>query len=162
MITYHQGDILQTTAQALVNPVNCAGVMGKGLARQVKQAHPENFQAYQRACRAGKLRPGTILAHRVQAQDPPSELRYILNLPTKRHWKDPSRLEDVRAGIAALVRSAARLELQSVAVPALGAGLGGLDWNLVHQELLQQLQPLDWLQVQVYPPQNQPPRRADR
>ena len=155
MITYQEGDILKSNAQAIVNPVNCVGVMGKGLALQVKQAHPANYAEYRQACKDGALRPGTILTHRLPPQSPDAEPRYILNLPTKRHWKDPSQMEDLRSGIAALVRTAAQLNLKSIAVPAIGAGLGGLDWNLVHQELLQQMLPLDWIEVHIYPPQMQ-------
>jgi O-acetyl-ADP-ribose deacetylase (regulator of RNase III) len=128
MIEIRQGNILKVDAEALVNTVNCVGFMGKGIALQFKQAFPENFTAYQRACKAGEVRPGRMFVFPTSAMFKP---KYIINFPTKRHWRGKSRLEDIRSGLSALVSEVQRLGIQSIAVPPLGCGLGGLDWKVV-------------------------------
>lgn len=128
MIKEAAGNLLEADVEALVNTVNCVGVMGKGIALQFKQAFPENFKAYEKACRAKKVVPGQIFVHETgQIMNP----RFVLNFPTKRHWRGKSRLEDVTAGLEALIEDIERLEIQSVAVPPLGCGHGGLDWATV-------------------------------
>jgi O-acetyl-ADP-ribose deacetylase (regulator of RNase III) len=115
-----QGDIFKQNVSAIVNPVNCVGVMGAGLALAFKQRHPDMFTEYQRVCAAGQLRPGQIHTWEVVPG------RWIVNLPTKDHWRDPSRREYVLAGLQALVAFARDQKLGSIAMPALGCGLGGL------------------------------------
>jgi O-acetyl-ADP-ribose deacetylase (regulator of RNase III) len=130
MIRFHQGqDILQTTAEALVNPVNCVGVMGAGLALQVKRAFPGNFTAYAEACARGDVRLGRVFLHD-RGPDQPGP-RYIVNFPTKAHWQDQSRCPAIRAGLADLVNVVAQKGITSIAVPKLGCGLGGLRWEEV-------------------------------
>jgi len=126
MIRDATGNLLQTDAEALVNTVNCDGFMGKGIALQFKQAWPENFDAYAKACRAKEVRPGHMLVWESGRMVNP---RYIINFPTKRHWREKSRLEDIRNSLRALVEDVQRLDIRSIAVPPLGCGNGGLDWQ---------------------------------
>lgn len=126
MIEYVTGNILHSGADALVNPVNCVGVMGKGLALQFKRAFPENFDSYRASCASGHLVPGKLCVQEYPRDG--ASPRFIVNLPTKRHWKDKSLLEDVKVGLDALVRFVVIEEVKSVAIPPLGCGLGGLAW----------------------------------
>ncbi len=122
-IRYVQGDLLTADVEALVNTVNCVGVMGKGLALQFKKTYPDNFKEYESACKVGEVKPGSML---IVATNRIINPKFIINFPTKRHWKDHSRVEDIRSGLAALVADLKTLEIASVAVPPLGCGLGGL------------------------------------
>jgi O-acetyl-ADP-ribose deacetylase (regulator of RNase III) len=132
MIEHPQGNLLEADAEALVNTVNCVGVMGKGIALQFKQAFPENFRVYERTCRAGEVQPGRMLVVETGRMIAP---RYIINFPTKRHWREGSRLEDIDAGLTALIEEVQRLGIQSIAVPPLGCGNGGLDWSVVRPRI---------------------------
>jgi O-acetyl-ADP-ribose deacetylase (regulator of RNase III) len=122
-----KGDIFRQNVDAIVNPVNCVGTMGNGLAFAFKQRHPKMFAQYAAICARGELRPGKLFCYEVKPG------RWIVNLPTKDNWCDerrnpiPSRPEHVRAGIEALVEFARSESLASIAVPALGCGKGGLD-----------------------------------
>jgi O-acetyl-ADP-ribose deacetylase (regulator of RNase III) len=144
VIVERTGDLLRDDAQALVNPVNTAGVMGKGLALQFKRAYPDNFTAYAKTCAEGRMHPGDILCV-------PVDDRWILNFPTKRHWRSKSRLEDIEAGLDDLVRLLNELDIVSVAVPPLGCGHGGLAWPTVHSLIVAKLGGLD-RDVRLYPP----------
>lgn len=128
MIEIAKGNILEADAEALVNTVNCVGFMGKGIALQFKQAFPANFKAYEAACEAGEVVPGRMFIFDNKRLINP---RYIINFPTKRHWRGKSRIEDIRSGLKALIADVRRLNIQSIAVPPLGCGLGGLDWRRV-------------------------------
>jgi O-acetyl-ADP-ribose deacetylase (regulator of RNase III) len=132
MITFVTGDLLRADADALVNPVNCVGVMGKGLAAQFKRAFPAAFDSYRAACRRGDVVPGRMHIFETGATTAP---RYLVHFPTKRHWRDKSRLGDIEAGLTALVDDVKRLGIRSIAVPPLGCGLGGLDWNDVRPRI---------------------------
>ncbi|MDY0169513.1 MAG: macro domain-containing protein [Thermoguttaceae bacterium] len=149
MIEFQKGDILQANAEALINTVNCVGVMGRGIALQFKKAFPENFDDYEEACKRGEVRPGKMFVVRLsQLQNP----RYIINFPTKRHWKGNSRIEDIEAGLDALLATIRELGVKSIAVPPLGCGLGGLDWRQVRRRIEQTLGGLTEVQVLVYEP----------
>jgi O-acetyl-ADP-ribose deacetylase (regulator of RNase III) len=125
MIEYKKGDIFTEDVEALVNPVNCAGIMGRGVALQFKKAWPENYKAYAEACRKHEVQPGRMFVfENIRFTNP----RYIINFPTKRHWRDPSRMEDIESWPAALVEEIQKRNIQSIAMPAIGAGLGGLPW----------------------------------
>ena len=127
MIRSVRGDLLAADAEALVNTVNTAGVMGKGLALGFKRAFPGNFLAYRAACQRGEVALGSMFVYYVTALgDAP---RLVINFPTKGHWRDPSRLDDVRSGLGSLVDVIARERVRSIAVPPLGCGNGGLDWQ---------------------------------
>ncbi|HMH52887.1 MAG TPA: macro domain-containing protein [Candidatus Acidoferrum sp.] len=123
MVELTLGNLLEAQADALVNTVNCVGVMGKGVALQFKQAFPENFQQYERACRHGEVKPGQMFI--VERLVRP---RFIINFPTKRHWKGKARLADIESGLRALVEDVKRLRIGVIAVPPLGCGNGGLEW----------------------------------
>jgi len=125
MVELGHGDLLQADAEALVNTVNCVGVMGKGIALQFKQAFPENFRRYTQACAAGEVKPGQMF---MVDTGIPGRHRYIVNFPTKRHWRNGSRLEDIESGLRALVEEVQQRDIRSIAIPPLGCGNGGLRW----------------------------------
>ncbi len=133
MIELTKGDLLNAPVEALVDAVNTAGVMGKGIALQFKLAYPEMFRAYQRACKAGEVKLGKMHVFDLGAAG--SKPRWIINFPTKGHWRDASRLSDVEAGLEDLVATIPRLHIRSIAVPPLGCGLGGLNWDDVRPRI---------------------------
>jgi len=159
MIEYKTGDLLAEKADALVNTVNCVGHMGAGIALQFKKAWPENFRAYAAACRDGEVQPGRMFVFETNQLAPP---RYIINFPTKRHWRGRSRLEDIDAGLAALVAEIHRLRIGSVAVPPLGAGLGGLPWEEVRRRIERAMGALADLRVIVFEPRGAPEHSGSR
>lgn len=126
MIDINRGNLLTAEADALVNTVNTVRVMGKGIAAQFKRAYPANFAAYRAACQEGRVRFGEIFVFDSGRLGP---RRYVINFPTKEHWRTRSCLTDIESGMADLVRVVGDLGLASVAVPALGCGNGGLDWR---------------------------------
>lgn len=132
MIEHTTGDILLADAEALVNPVNCVGVMGRGLALQFKQAHPQNFCAYKAAYDRHEVRPGKMFVFATGTHTNPT---HIINFPTKRHGRDKSQLQDIQSGLADLAHLITRQPFRSIAVPPLGSGLGGLEWGLVRAEI---------------------------
>lgn len=153
MILDATGNLLETDAEALVNTVNCDGFMGKGIALQCKQAFPENFRVYQRACRAGEVKPGNMLVFDTARFLNP---KFIINFPTKRHWRGKSKLEDIRDGLVALVKEIQSRDIKSIAVPPLGCGNGGLDWKLVRPLIIEALAPLENVEVHLYAPHGAP------
>ena len=128
MIELRQGDLFKSEAQALVNPVNCVGIAGKGLAKEFKKRWPESYFAYRHYCDLGRLAPGTLFTWTDARRTP--DLR-IIHLPTKRHWRDKSLLEDIELGLFELRSLLISMKIKSVAIPALGCGNGGLDWRNV-------------------------------
>ena len=147
-IEYTTGDLLAADVDALVNPVNCVGAMGKGLALQFKRAYPGNYDAYVKACRRGDVRPGRMFTYETGKEGP----RLVVNFPTKRHWKDSSRIEDIEAGLRGLAWEIATRGIRSVALPAVGCGLGGLDWTEVCERIESTLGGLGAVRVVVYEP----------
>ena len=125
--------MLAANVDAIVNPVNTVGVMGSGLAPAFKNAFPENYVAYRRACDEGAVVPGSMFIVDCAPRTP----RWIINFPIKRHWRDPSRLDDIRAGMADLVAQIRQRGISSVAVPVLREGLGGLDWGELRPLILE-------------------------
>ena len=119
MIRFKTGDILAEDAEALVNTVNCVGVMGRGVALQFKKAFPANFRAYAAACRRLEVRPGRMFLFRTGQLTNP---RYIVNFPTKRHWRGNSRSEDIQAGLNDLADVIRQLDIRSIAIPPLEIG----------------------------------------
>lgn len=136
MLELTKGNLLEAPVEALVNTVNTVGVMGKGIALQFRQAFPENFKVYAAACKRDEVVPGKMLVVPTQRLDNP---KFVINFPTKRHWKGKSRMEDVEAGLRDLVDVIRREKIQSIAVPPLGCGNGGLDWRVVRPGACQQL-----------------------
>ncbi|NGM85847.1 macro domain-containing protein [Parapusillimonas sp. SGNA-6] len=153
MIEYTTGDILKCEADALVNTVNCVGVMGRGIALQFKNVFPDNFKAYEAACKIKEVQPGHMFVFETGQLTPP---RFIVNFPTKRHWRGKSRIEDIESGLVDLVNVIRSRGIRSIAVPPLGAGLGGLDWQQVRQRIEHALANLDDVQVLVYEPSGAP------
>lgn len=149
MFTYKVGDILAEDVEAIVNTVNCVGVMGRGIALQFKKAFPANFSEYAKACKAGDVVPGRMFITRTGELTGP---RYIINFPTKRHWRGKSRMEDIDAGLSALRDEVATRGIKSIAIPPLGSGLGGLEWSTVKPRIEQALHDLSNVQVIVYEP----------
>jgi len=150
MIRFVEGNIFEADTQAIVNPVNCVGVMGKGLAKKFAEFYPDMNEEYKKACEEKKLKPGKLF---VWVIDTYKEVLYIFNLPTKDHWKNPSKMEYIRKGISELIRIMDEHEVHSVAIPALGCGLGGLKWDAVSKEIIRQFQKkAPDKEVWLYPP----------
>lgn len=147
MIKYMDGDIFESSLQTIVNPVNCVGVMGGGLAKEFKARYPKMFLLYKMKCDEGAIVPGALDYHAAPA---PWE-HSILNFPTKMDWKDPSEYSYIRAGLEAFTKQYKELGINSIAFPALGAGLGGLDWHNVQLMMEKYLTPLD-ISIEIYPP----------
>lgn len=157
MIEYTSGDILNSRAEALVNTVNCVGIMGRGIALQFKKAFPDNFTAYASACKEGKIQPGRMFVFDTGRLVPP---RFVINFPTKRHWRGKSRIEDIELGLRHLVEIIRAKNIRSVAVPPLGSGLGGLDWKDVRSRIDAVLSVLPDVHVFVYEPTGGPGHEA--
>lgn len=157
MIELQRGDILKAKADVLVNTVNCVGVMGRGIALQFKKAFPDVFKAYGAACKRGEVEPGRVLVYDLNRFEQP---HYVINVPTKKHWRGKSRMEYVEAGLEALVAEVRRLGAKSVAVPPLGCGLGGLDWNDVRQRIEQAFVALPDVCVLLFEPKGAPSAEA--
>ncbi len=151
------GDILKANAEALVNTVNCVGVMGRGVALQFKNKFPANFRAYKAACDRGEVQPGRMLVYDIGTLSNP---RYIINFPTKRHWKGKSRIEDIESGLIALKTEITSRGITSIALPPLGCGLGGLDWNEVRPLIERALGTIPGLRAIVLEPAGAPTAEA--
>lgn len=153
MIRYVEGDILEARTEALVNTVNSVGVMGRGIALQFKEAFPENFRAYAAACKREEVRPGRMFVFELGEF---SEPRYIINFPTKVHWRGKSRIEYIESGLEALVAEVRERGIRSIAIPPLGAGLGGLAWTEVRPLIDRAMAELPEVDVEVYEPVGAP------
>ena len=149
MITYKTGDIFTETAEALVNTVNCVGVMGRGIALQFKRAFPDNFKAYAARCKRNQVRPGQVFVFETGTIVPP---RYIINFPSKRHWRGKSRIEDIESGLESLVQEIRSRGIRSIAIPPLGSGLGGLDWWSVRTRMEAALGALEEVEIVIFEP----------
>jgi O-acetyl-ADP-ribose deacetylase (regulator of RNase III) len=154
VVTIVKGDIFKSPAQALTNAVNCVGVMGKGMALEFKNRYPQMFSDYKLKCDQGKVKPGQPYLWEDDSVQ-------ILNFPTKRHWRDGSLLEDVEDGLKYLAGSYEQMGLQSIAMPALGCGLGGLKWSEVQPLIVKHLGSIPDLDVYVYEPQGAVAIRSD-
>ncbi len=159
MIEFTTGDILRANTEALVNTVNCVGIMGRGIALQFKNAFPDNFKAYQAACSLGEVQPGRMFVFERQRLGNP---KFIINFPTKRHWRGKSRMEDIDSGLTALVAEIRDRGIRSIAIPPLGSGLGGLNWAEVRTRIETALRGLNDLQVIVFEPNAAPVATTSR
>lgn len=130
MITYLSGDLFQSPAQVLVNTVNTVGVMGKGIALTFKRVYPEMFKSYQDYCERGELKTGCLFLHK-------TPYKWILNFPTKKHWRNPSKLEYIEAGLEVLYRRSSEMGITSIAFPELGCGNGELDFETQVKPLME-------------------------
>ncbi len=151
-IELRTGDILKSGADAIVNTVNCVGIMGRGIALQFKNAYPANFKAYKTACAAEQVQPGRMFVFETGKFTP----RFIINFPTKRHWKGKSRIEDIETGLVALAEEITRLGIKSIAIPPLGAGLGGLNWDDVLPRIKSALRDIPGVDVIIFEPKGPP------
>jgi O-acetyl-ADP-ribose deacetylase (regulator of RNase III) len=154
MIESGSGNLLQSEAEALVNTVNTVGVMGKGIALQFKNAYPANFEAYAAACARGEVVPGKVFVYETGVMG--DAARFILNFPTKRHWRGSSRLEDIDAGLQDLVHVVRDRRIRSVAVPPLGCGNGGLDWHVVEPRIRAAFEAIPDVRVILHAPGGTP------
>ncbi|MEU7608851.1 macro domain-containing protein [Micromonospora sp. NPDC049204] len=150
IITAH-GDLLTADVEALVNAVNTVGVMGKGIALQFKRAYPANYAAYRAACAAQVIKLGQV--HFFDSARP-GPGRYVINFPTKGHWRTSSKVTDVQNGLCDLVRVVREHGISSIAVPALGCGNGGLDWNEINPLIERAFAALPDVRVLMFPPES--------
>ena len=149
-----QGDLLkQDDVDAIVNTVNCVGIMGKGIALQFKNKWPKNFSAYEAACRAGEVRPGKLFVFDAGAYARP---HFIINFPTKDHWRGKSKLAFIRDGLIDLVAQIKRLNIQSVAIPPLGCGNGGLQWEDVRPMIVGAFAAIPDVDARLFEPSGAP------
>ena len=153
MITYKVGDIFKEEADAIVNTVNCVGVMGRGIALQFKKRFPENFKIYEAACKHKEVVPGKMFVHETGSLIGP---KYVINFPTKRHWRGASRMEDIESGLENLVAIITKLNIKSIALPPLGCGLGELNWNEVRARIENTLSTLPDVEIIVFEPKGAP------
>ena len=160
MIEFKTGDILEEEVEALVNTVNCVGVMGRGIALQFKRVFPRNFKEYAARCKRNEVQPGRMLVFETGEMLTP---RYIINFPTKRHWRGKSRIEDIESGLRSLAEEIRSRRIRSIAIPPLGSGLGGLSWSDVRDRLEEALSDLEDVKIVVFEPGGGPAdERANR
>jgi O-acetyl-ADP-ribose deacetylase (regulator of RNase III) len=165
MIEFATGNLMQAPVEALVNTVNTAGVMGRGIALQFKQAYPAMFRAYETACKTDLVKLGKM--HVFDLGGLVGGPHWIINFPTKGHWRTASRMKDIEAGLQDLVATIKRLGIRSIAIPPLGCGNGGLDWSDVRPRIEAAMHELPDVRVLVYPPGRAPeaeamPNRTER
>lgn len=151
-IKFVRGDMFASHAEAIVNTVNCVGVMGKGVALEFKRRWPENFKAYKRACASKELQPGKLLIVDRGGLMCSKGPRYLINFPTKDHWRSKSKVEYIESGLDTLVTEVLRLGIQSLALPPLGCGNGGLAWSIVRPVIELKLTALADVDIEVYEP----------
>ena len=149
MMRYTQGNLLEADVEAVVNTVNTVGVMGKGVALMFKERFPANFKAYAAACKAGTVEVGRMF---VTASNELQGPRWVINFPTKKHWRQPSKIEWIRSGLADLKELIREKAIHSIAIPPLGCGNGGLDWDVVRPMIEQALGDLDGVDLVIYEP----------
>jgi len=148
-IKYKTGDIFMSEMEAVVNTVNCEGVAGRGVAFEFRRRYPENHKAYVAACQSNKLRPGTLF---ITEPSISGQFRYIINFPTKDTWRRESKMEYVSSGLDALAKAIPAKGIRSIAIPALGCGLGGLNWNVVKSLIVDKLKDIPAVIVEIYEP----------
>ena len=165
MIKITHGNLLKAKVEALVNTVNTEGAMGKGIAAQFKRAYPPMFDKYSSDCAAGLVEIGKM--HVVDLGGLVGGPRWIINFPTKKHWRAKSKIGDIRAGLADLVSTVRRLDIKSIAIPPLGCGYGGLSWQDVRPLIEEAMSQLPETEILIFPPEGAPaavdmPTRTER
>jgi O-acetyl-ADP-ribose deacetylase (regulator of RNase III) len=150
MLHFTEGNLLSSNAEALVNTVNTVGVMGKGIALMFKERFPENFKIYEAACKRGEMQIGHMLV--TERQDMYGPPKWIINFPTKKHWRQPSRIEWIEQGLSDLARVIRENKIKSIAIPPLGSGNGGLNWSDVRPRIEAALSALPDVEVTIYEP----------
>lgn len=154
MVKPTSGNILDADVEALVNTVNTVGVMGKGIALQFRQAFPGNYDAYLHACKRGEVKAGRMFVYRTNRLENP---RFIINFPTKRHWKQRARIKDIESGLRAMVEVIRKEKIRSIAIPPLGSGSGQLDWKEVRPRIEETLSVLPDVDILLFEPSGAPP-----
>ena len=152
MVQIRQGDLLVAPVEALVNTVNTKGIMGKGIALHFKRAFPAMFRDYAMACKAGRVRLGKM--HLFDLGGLKGGPRWIINFPTKGHWREQSRLIDIESGLEDLVDAVRRLGIRSIAIPPLGCGNGGLNWTDVRPRIEAAFKNLPDVRVLLFEPES--------
>lgn len=152
MITFVNGNLFDTPCEAIVNTVNCIGVMGKGVALLCRNEFPENYQLYRTDCHDGKLAPGKLMVIRDTSLRT-GEQKVIVNFPTKTDWRRPSRYTYVDSGLEALRKYLLEGHVKSIAIPPLGCGNGGLNWDIVRGRIDRALADLP-VEIHIHEPQN--------
>ena len=152
-VNIKHGDLLKDKSEAIVNTVNCVGVMGKGIALQFKQRWPQNYKDYEAACKRGELEPGKVFIH---DRGEWSEPRFIINFPTKIDWRGKSKIEYIEQGLRDLVSQVERLRIKSIALPPLGCGNGGLDWQTVKHLIVDAFKSSTDVHVNLFEPKGAP------
>lgn len=147
MIKYVSGDIFQSKCEAIVNPVNCIGVMGAGLALAFKERYPENFDAYKKACETKELHLSKSFFFELTSPENP---KWIINFPTKQDWRNPSKIAWIRFGLLRLAKELVSRNIKSIAIPKLGCGKGGLEWDEVRPILESKLNSLPDVLIEIY------------
>lgn len=160
MLEFKRGNLFEAEVEALVNTVNTVGVMGKGIALQFSRQYPEIMPLYQAACQDGTLRIGTVQTIKLPVLSGMSGPRYVINFPTKQHWKGNSKIEFIESGLKALRAEIEKLGLTSIAVPPLGCGLGGLHWGDVGRHIVEALGDLADVRVLVFEPVGAPSAKS--
>lgn len=148
MIEFVKGNILNSNSEVIINTVNTVGVMGKGIALQFKKAYPDNFTQYKNACENGELKIGKLNIFETGKISP----KYIINFPTKYHWRNPSKLSYIEDGLDELVRIVKEKDFKSIAIPPLGSGNGKLEWCIVKSLILNKLSTLSNIDIKIYEP----------
>ncbi|MGE7648782.1 type II toxin-antitoxin system antitoxin DNA ADP-ribosyl glycohydrolase DarG [Peribacillus frigoritolerans] len=153
MLHFINGNLFDRShkVDAIINTVNCFGVMGKGIALEFKNRYPQNFDLYKQVCKNKELTPGKMLTVSNEDQSYP---KYIINFPTKNHWRHPSKIEYIENGLTALIEDIKLYSIKSIAMPALGCGNGGLNWEEVKKVIIQALTPLEKVDFYIYEPTN--------
>ena len=149
MIESIEGNLLKADAEAFVNAVNCIGIMGKGIALQFKKAFPENFKKYKTVCEWKGLQLGKLFIFETSLLYNP---KYIVNFPTKNHWKEKSQMEYIESGLKTLIKEILKRKISSIAIPPLGSGLGGLKWNNVRLKIEEAFEQIPDVHVLLYEP----------
>lgn len=151
-IEFRKGDMFSEPFEAIVNTVNCVGVMGKGVALEFKRRWPENFEAYKKLCKSDRLRPGQMFVFDTATMFSSEWPRFLINFPTKDHWRSKSKLRFVEDGLETLAVELKERGIRSVAIPPLGCGNGGLDWREVRPLIVEKLASLEDIQITVFSP----------
>lgn len=151
-VTFMQGDMFGARADAIVNTVNCVGVMGKGVALEFKRRWPENFDEYRELCQRKALRPGKVFVHQNSDMLDRDSWRFLINFPTKDHWKQKSKIEYIDKGLDDFLVQVGNHGIKSVVLPPLGCGNGGLDWLEVRSLIVRKLSSVDSVKFFVFEP----------
>ena len=147
MIVYKTGNLLNAKTDAIVNTVNCVGVMGRGIALQFKKKFPDNYKAYASACKNKSVALGKMFVFENSTSDGPN---HIINFPTKQHWRNKSNIEDIERGLDDLIEVIKKKNIKSMSLPPLGCGLGGLDWRDVKNLIEYKLGTLEGIEIFIF------------